>query len=197
MTFEIVLLCCLFVPQEPKKATVEISLVTPFGERIRGTLMGEYSLRDRRNPSRVFTSNRPEFRDIPFGHYDLEAHAFSSGFGIGQRVVRVAQEKVWVVLALPIGELGPIDPPDLAGTVIGLRSGGTAWVKLVSLYTDFSVEARIERGGRFEIKKAPQWGGHLLIVLDGDRVCHLRPWEVTDFTLTISVELTKDSPCAR
>jgi hypothetical protein len=180
--------------QRPREqATVSITLVDVFGHPIPITVTSDFKLTNRQNRKEVFTSTELTFQNIPYGEYDLDVLA-GLGFASARRTVQVNRSDVWVIMSLPTASVESQDARDVNGRITGISRDGLRWVKLVSVYSEFVHETRLDSQGRFRFTNVP-FGSYAVIVIKDRRVCDFRLVEVIAEPKDIAIELTATSPC--
>ena len=119
---------------------------------------------------------------IPYDLYSLCAYA--TGFKTECTDVPVYQPRVWVVVGLRFG--GWQLTNDVVGTITGMSAEGSpTWVRLIGLYSGFSVETKASTSGHFELRAFP--GKYVLAVIRSDRVLDTQALEVPTHPIEVVV----------
>lgn len=99
---------------------------------------------------------------IPYGEYTIEARL--TAYSSDSKRVGVYQRHVVIVLGLTVGHELPTLPPNLPGRIIGHLPAAKAFVRLVGVYANVSIDSSIDPDGRFDLGGLSD-GKYLLVVV--------------------------------
>jgi hypothetical protein len=164
----------------PKSATVHLQAVS-----ISGVDLGDVKVELFEPIATVYGAPTKNFAgrfrgntafQIPTGLYRLRA--YKPGFYSSERYVRVYQPEIWVIVGLEFGSEATTVAQKLTGKVNHKGdSSEPIWVKLVGVYLDTSIEAKVEPTGEFSMAGMPD-GKYILLTIQGKQVLDTRAVEV-------------------
>jgi hypothetical protein len=113
---------------------------------------------------------------ILYGTYTARIHV--RGFRLANRLVRVYQPNVVVVVGLSVGGEGDEWTWDLSGLVRGGgRTAGPLWIRVSGVYSDIILDAEVSDSGGFSLEKMPG-GPYVLALVQGGKVLDVRAIKV-------------------
>lgn len=157
--------------EEPKTATVHLRIVDAVGVLDLGVARVEsFERKYGQVPSDDYSGRfyKNKATRIPYDFYELCARRET--FRTACTEVDVSQPEVWVVLGLRLGNLG-VGTSLVEGSISGVKSSeSNLWVRLVGIYSGFSVDAKVDQSGKFQASGAV--GKYVLVVMQNDRILH-------------------------
>lgn len=128
-----------------RSGTVEIYVVSTAGIPLDGAMKAV--LLDANG--RVWAESRERMiSNVPYGSYKLSV--VKEGYYTASLQLTVDRPRVWVTAGLALG--AHYGETVLQGTVIRKAVDAPVWVKLVSLYTDFTISTGVDESGQFRIE---------------------------------------------
>lgn len=165
-----------FIPGREKRiATVRIIPVDILGNEVKGVDVELFQLRNEgTNFAKRF--HRGMASKILYGTYTARIHV--SGYRFADRIVRVFQPNVVVVIGLQVASEGAETTWDIAGRVHGgAKSGGPFWIRVSGIYSDIILDAELDGSGNFSLENVPE-GPYVLSVVQGGKILDVRTIKV-------------------
>jgi hypothetical protein len=168
--------------QQARKATVHVVFVDGFGRDISEATVASFKNTDNDHDlARQFHKSR--VTGVPYGVY--EVRVVQVGYATAHVTAQVFQPDVWLVVALRPGEELPVFPAarlQLSGTIKNLDPGEQpAYVRLVGVYPDFIMQARVEasgHSGNFTLAGVIPDGKYVLITIGRTKVLDIQMLDV-------------------
>lgn len=154
-----------------ERATVHIQIVGHIGQDLGDAQIEQFKLEaNNKDFARRFRHNSAS--GLPFGVYHLQAR--TTGTYTSERIVRVFQPDVWVVIGLVFGvEGGPL-PWKLTGRVKGHSiAKGPVWVRLSGVYPEAVMDTMTNDSGDFALSGIVQ-GLYVLVTSQDGHVLDVR-----------------------
>jgi hypothetical protein len=129
---------------------------------------------------------------IPYGIYAIRVHV--RGFWSAERVVRVFQPNVLVIVGLQIGTEGGPPTSNVSGRIRGAdQFAGSIRVRISGVYSNDILDAEVNGSGGFSLEKVPQ-GEYVLAVTQRDRVLAVKAIELPSAESSIVIEIGDSKP---
>jgi hypothetical protein len=124
---------------------------------------------------------------IPYGIYAIRVHV--RGFWSAERVVRVFQPHVLVIIGLQIGMEGGPPTSNLSGRIQGAdQSAGPIRVRISGVYSNDILDAEVTGSGGFALEKVPD-GEYVLSLTQRENVLAVKAIKLPSLESPIIIEL--------
>ncbi len=178
--------------KETRTSTVRIAPVHVLGNELGENIDVDLfqSQDEKTNFSKSF--HRGAASGIPYGIYAIRVHV--RGFRSTERVVRVFQPNVLVIVGLQIGMETGIPTSDVSGRIQGAdQSAGPIRVRISGVYSDDILDAEVNGSGGFSLEKVPQ-GEYVLAVTQRERVLAVKAIKLPSAESSILIEVGDSKP---
>jgi len=129
---------------------------------------------------------------IPYGIYAIRVHV--RGFRSTERVVRVFQPKVLVIVGLQIGMETGTPTSDVSGRIQGAdQSAGPIRVRMSGVYSNDILDAEVTGSGGFALEKVPD-GEYVLAVTQREKVLVVKAIKLPSAESSIVIEVGDSKP---
>lgn len=156
-------------PPKMRTGTVYIQVMSSFGRPFapaRVSLLRQNDQKDFSNHLSVsLADGLYTAADIPHGRYVVQA--WQPSFLPVERRINLTGARLYITIGLPlvVGDDNPFAYFAVSGSIAPAAPAmGDLWIKIVSLYSDFAVEAKADSRGAFRADGIPM-GNYLLIVM--------------------------------
>jgi hypothetical protein len=178
--------------KETRTSTVRIVPVHVLGNELGGNVDVDLfqSKDEKTNFAKRFHSGSAS--GIPYGTYTTRVYV--RGFFPAERVVRVFQPNVVVVIGLQIGMEGGPPTSNVSGRIRGAdQSAGAIRVRISGVYSNDTLDAEVNGLGGFSLEKVPQ-GEYVLAVTQRERVLVVKAIKLSSAESPIVIEVDDSKP---
>jgi hypothetical protein len=127
--------------------------------------------------------------ELPFGDYKLRI--LVPGFELWEQTIHIAQPTIWVTAGMRLGAIeGPKPYCRLQGHVSGLGGAGAAWVRLLPIYGNEILDARIAESGNFDFGTA-ECGEYIIAIIRSRSLVQTRTVTLTRNAEPISISVSE------